>query len=120
MGITLKNKKISPINISIDFFASIYDLVIVFFAFQYDMVYYFFKFLLKTIVKFVLKIKKIGPINILINIFAFQYDLVYSFFKFLLDYVKWITNTHSIKSSGFVTHNEQLIHVHSQNTYEFR
>jgi hypothetical protein len=109
MKLTLKGKKISPMNILIDFF-----------AFQYDMVYYFFKFLLETIIKFALKIKKIAPMNILIVFFAFQYDLVYDFIIFLGEYVKWITHTNSIKSHDFVTHTDQLIQIRSQNTYEFR
>lgn len=41
----MKNKKISLLNILIDFFASLYDLVIDFFASLYDIVYNSISFL---------------------------------------------------------------------------
>lgn len=43
----MKNKKTSVINILIDFFASLYDLVIALFAFIYDSVYDLVFFLLE-------------------------------------------------------------------------
>jgi hypothetical protein len=102
MKVTLKNKEISPLDILINFFASVYDIV-----------YYFFKFLLEPILKLALKIKKTGPLNLLILFFASLYDMVYYSFKFLLDYAKWITDIQPLKSPDFVTHTEQLIPIHS-------
>lgn len=56
MKFTLKNKEIAPMDIIIDFFASLYDLgydfiklLINFFAFQYDLVYDFIIFLRECI-----------------------------------------------------------------------
>ena len=39
MKLTLKNKKTSPVNVLIDFFATLYDLVIDLFASLYDLVH---------------------------------------------------------------------------------
>ena len=96
MGLTVKDNKIEPLNILIDFFASLYDLV-------YD----FTKLALESIVKLALKIKKVASLENVINFFAFQYDVVYYFFKFLIEYIKWITSTRSTKSPVFVTNTEQ-------------
>ena len=78
-------------NVLINFFASIYDLV-------YD----YFEFLFLSIKKLALKLKKVEPLNLLINFFAFQYDIVFNFFVFLIDYIKWITGTGSKKSPVYV------------------
>jgi hypothetical protein len=104
----------------IDFFASLYDLV-------YDSV----KFLLKSIMKLALKIKKAGPLNILIDFFAFQYDLVIAFFAslydivyafifFLGEYVKWATDMRSYKSTEFTTQAKEPIQVNNHNPFEIR
>jgi len=107
MEFTLKNKKIAPMNILIDFFASLYDLV-------YD----FIKFLLETIMKLPLKIKKIAPMKILIDFFASLYDLVCDFIIFLREYVKWATDIRSFKSTDFTTQAEEPIQVDNQSPFE--
>jgi hypothetical protein len=105
MGMLVKNKKNAPMDLLIDFFASLYDLIIAFFASLYDLAYNF--------IKLVLKIRKIASLNFLINFFAFQYDAVYYFIKFIFDYLKWIVGSRSTKSPVFVPHTEQLIQIHS-------
>ncbi len=106
MGLTLKNKKIEPMNILINFFASLYD-----------MVYNFIKFLIKLILK--LKGKK-SLINILIDFFAFQYDVVYDFMIFLIEYVKWITNIRSNNSADLNTPAKEPIQIQNQNPLDIR
>jgi hypothetical protein len=101
----MKKKKIAPMEVLIDFFASLYDLIIAFFASLYDLTFSF--------IKLVFKIKKIASLDFLINFFAFQYDAVYYFIKFIYDYLKWIIDTQAVKSPVFVTHKEQLIQIHS-------
>ncbi|MBW4361499.1 hypothetical protein [Flavobacterium taihuense] len=49
MKITLKNKKTTPVNILIVFFASLYDLVIDLFASLYDLVHAFIFFLFEYV-----------------------------------------------------------------------
>jgi hypothetical protein len=49
MKLALKIKKTGPLNILIDFFASLYDLVITFFASLYDIVYAFMFFLVEYV-----------------------------------------------------------------------
>jgi hypothetical protein len=100
MELTLKGKRISPINILIDFFASLYDLVydfmhhlIPFFASLYDLVYDF--------------------MCLVIPFFASLYDLVDDFRIFLGEYVKWIINTPSTNSIDFSTNAEEQIQINS-------
>lgn len=106
MGITVKNKKIEPLNILIDFF-----------AFQYDMVYDFINFLMKPLLA--LKGKK-SLSDILIDFFASLYDAVYDFIIFLIEYVKWITNMRSNNSEGFTTPAKEPIQIQKQNFFDAR
>ena len=101
----MKNKNITPLEILIDFFAAIYNLIIAFFASLYDLPYNF--------IKLILKIKRFASLNFLISFFAFQYDTVYYFIKFIYDYLKWIIDSRSTKSTAFVTNKEQLMQIHS-------
>lgn len=108
------------LNLLIDFFASLYDLV-------YDSV----NFLLKSIIKLALKIKKIGPMKILIDFFASLYDLVitffaslydivYAFIYFLGEYIKWATDVRSYKSNEFTTQAKEPIRVDKQTPFNIR
>lgn len=99
----------STMNLLIDFFASLYDLA-------YDSV----NFLLKSIIKLILKFKGISPSKILIDFFALQYDLVYDFIIFLREYVEWITSIGSNKSTDFTTQAKEAIQVHNQNPFDIR
>lgn len=120
MKFTLKNKEIAPMDILIDFFASLYDLV-------YDSI----KFLLKSIMKLALKIKKVSPMKILIEFFASLYDLVVTFFAslydivyafifFLGEYIKWATDIRSYKSNDFTTQAKEPIRVDNQTPFNIR
>lgn len=80
-------------NILINFFASIYDLV-------YDSIV----FVLKTFMKILLRIKKLGLINILITVFASLYDIVFDFIVFLKDYLIWMVDFRPAKSTDFKGH----------------
>ena len=106
MGLTLKDKKIEPMNILIDFF-----------AFQYDMVYDFMKFLMKPILA--LKGKK-SLLDILVDFFASLYDMVHSFVIFLIEYVKWISDLRPNNSADFNTPANELIQIQNQNPFDIR
>jgi len=82
-----------PMKILINFFASIYDVF-------YDSIV----FILKTIIKILLKIKKKGLKNILITVFASLYDLVYNLIIFLKDYIIWTTDFRPSKSTDVTKH----------------
>jgi hypothetical protein len=101
----------STMNIIIDFFATLYDLAIDFFSTLYDLVYNFIRFILKSIIKLSSKIKRTGPLNILINFFAFQYDLVYDFIVFFWEYLQWVTNISTNKSTNFNTQAKEPIKI---------
>jgi hypothetical protein len=120
MKFTLKNKEIAPMDILIDFFASLYDLV-------YDSI----SFLLKAIIKLALTIKKVSLMKILIDFFASLYDwvvtffaslydIVYAFIFFLVEYVKWATDIRSYKSTDFATQAKQPIRVNNQAPFNIR
>jgi hypothetical protein len=94
------------LNILIDFFASLYDLV-------YDSV----NFLLKSVVKLALHIKKTSLLNMLIVFFASLYDLVYDFIVFLGEYVKWATDMRSYKSSNFSRQTKEPIQIDNQTPF---
>lgn len=97
MGLTVKNKKIEPLNLLIDFF-----------AWQYDMVYNFLTFLAKPILA--LKGEK-SIMDILIDFFASLYDAVFGFIIFLIEYVKWITNINVKNSKDFSATAEKPIQI---------
>lgn len=82
-------------SILINFFASIYEVV-------YDSIV----LISKIIIKILLRIKNLGLINILITVLASLYDLAYDFIIFLRDYVKWITDFRSSKSTDVPGHAE--------------
>ena len=115
MKLTLNNKELGLMSIVIDFFASVYDLAIVFFAFIYDLIYAFVKIMLVAFRKLVLKIRTIGPLKVLIDFFAFQYDLVYDFILFLREYIRWITDIRSTRTSSFETQTKESIQVENPN-----
>lgn len=93
----------------IDFFASLYDLA-------YDSV----NFLLKSIMKLVLKFKRTDPFKILIDFFALQYDLAHEFIIFLGEYVEWATTISHNKSTDFNTQVKEAIQVRNQNPFDIR
>lgn len=97
----------STTNLLIDFFASLYDLA-------YDSV----AFLLKSIMKLVLKFKRISPIKILIDFFALQYDLANDFIIFLGEYVEWATTISHNKSTDFTMQAKESIQINNQNPFD--
>ncbi|WP_264563937.1 hypothetical protein [Flavobacterium sp. N3904] len=103
MGLTVKGNKVEPLNILIDFFASIYDLV-------YDAIL----LILNPLVKLGSKIKQASPLEMVIDFFAFQYDVVYAFIFFLGQYLKWATNMRSYRSAEIDTPVEKPIVVAPQ------
>jgi hypothetical protein len=101
----MKKKKTAPMEFLIDFFASVYDLIIAFFASLYDLTINF--------IKLILKIKKFLSLDFLIVFFAFQYDAVFNFGKFIYEYLKWIIDTRAVKSTVFLSQENQLIQIHN-------
>jgi hypothetical protein len=107
------------------------NILIVFFASLYDFVYDSVNFLLKSIVKITLKIKKVSLMKISIDFFASLYDLVITFFAslydivyafifFLVEYVKWATDIRSYKSTEFTTQAKEPIRVDNQTPFNIR